>query len=104
MHPTLNIAVRAARSAGRILMRFYERTDQLTIETKSRNDFVSEVDRAAEAAIVQELRSKFPDHAILGEEGGSRGGAAPSSSGSSTPSTGRPTTCTASRSSPFRSP
>jgi myo-inositol-1(or 4)-monophosphatase len=73
MHPTLNIAVRAARSAGRILMRYYERTDQLTIETKSRNDFVSEVDRAAEAAIVQELRSKFPDHAILGEEGGQQG-------------------------------
>lgn len=74
MHPTLNIAIRAARSAGRILMRYYERTDQLTVETKSRNDFVSEVDRAAEATIVQELRSKFPDHAILGEEGGQQGG------------------------------
>jgi myo-inositol-1(or 4)-monophosphatase len=74
MHPTLNIAIRAARTAGRILMRFYERTDQLTVETKSRNDFVSEVDRAAEAAIVQELRAKFPDHSILGEEGGQQGG------------------------------
>jgi len=74
MHPTLNIAVRAARSAGRILMRFYERADQLTVEAKGRNDFVSEVDRAAEAAIVQELRGKFPDHAILGEEGGRQGG------------------------------
>jgi myo-inositol-1(or 4)-monophosphatase len=74
MHPTLNIAIRAARSAGRIVMRFYERTEQLVVETKSRNDFVSEVDRAAEAAIVQELRSKFPDHAILGEEGGRQGG------------------------------
>ena len=74
MHPTLNIAIRAARSAGRIVMRFYERTEQLVVETKSRNDFVSEVDRAAEAAIVQELRSKFPDHTILGEEGGRQGG------------------------------
>jgi len=74
MHPTLNIAIRAARSAGRIVMRSYERTDRLTIETKSPNDFVSEVDREAEAAIVQELRSKFPNHAILGEEGGQQGG------------------------------
>lgn len=74
MHPTLNIAIRAARNAGRILMRYYERTEQLSVETKSRNDFVSEVDRAAEAAIVQELRGKFPDHAILGEEGGQQGG------------------------------
>jgi myo-inositol-1(or 4)-monophosphatase len=47
-------------------MRYYERTDQLNIQTKSRNDFVSEVDRSAEAAIIQELRAKFPDHAILG--------------------------------------
>jgi myo-inositol-1(or 4)-monophosphatase len=74
MHPTLNIAIRAARSAGRILMRSYERIEELTVETKSPNDFVSEVDRGAEAAIVQELRSKFPDHAILGEEGGQQGG------------------------------
>ena len=74
MHPTLNIAIRAARNAGRILMRYYERTDQLNIQTKSRNDFVSEVDRSAEAAIVQELRARFPDHAILGEEGGQQGG------------------------------
>ena len=77
MHPTLNIAIRAARSAGRILMRYYERTDQLNIQTKGRNDFVSEVDRAAEAAIVQELRAKFPDHAILGEEGGRQAGRSP---------------------------
>ena len=77
MHPTLNIAIRAARSAGRILMRYYERTDQLNIQTKSRNDFVSEVDRSAEAAIIQELRAKFPDHAILGEEGGHQPGRAP---------------------------
>lgn len=73
MHPTLNIAVRAARSAGRILLRYLDRVDDLRVETKSRNDFVTEVDRAAEAAIVQELRAKFPTHAILGEEGGKQG-------------------------------
>ncbi|NBC13304.1 MAG: inositol monophosphatase [Gammaproteobacteria bacterium] len=71
MSPMLNIAVRAARAAGRITMRFFERADALKVQTKSRNDFVSEVDRAAEAAIIEILREKFPDHAILAEESGS---------------------------------
>lgn len=73
MHPTLNIAVRAARSAGRVLLRYFDRVDQLAVESKRRNDFVSEVDRSAEAAIIQELRGKFPDHAILAEESGAQG-------------------------------
>lgn len=74
MHPMLTIAVRAARSAGRILLRFYERTDKLQVVSKSRNDFVSDVDRQAEEAIIREIRSKFPDHAILAEESGSHAG------------------------------
>jgi myo-inositol-1(or 4)-monophosphatase len=73
MHPTLNIAIRAARSAGRVLLRYFDRVDQLAVESKRRNDFVSEVDRSAEAAIIQELRGKFPDHAILAEESGAQG-------------------------------
>jgi len=74
MHPLINIAVRAARSAGRILMRYYEHTESLKIDQKSRNDFVSEVDRQAEQAIIQELHSKFPSHGILGEETGNHKG------------------------------
>jgi len=74
MHPMLNIATRAARSAGRILLRYFERTDRISVASKSRNDFVSEVDRSAEAAIIQELRSKYPDHAILAEESGEHRG------------------------------
>lgn len=74
MHPMLNIATRAARSAGRILMRYLERTDQIAVTSKSRNDFVSEVDRGAEMAIIQELRGKYPDHAILAEESGEHRG------------------------------
>lgn len=74
MHPMLNIATRAARNAGRILMRYFERTDQLSVTSKNRNDFVSEVDRSAEAAIIQELRSRYPDHAILAEESGEHQG------------------------------
>lgn len=74
MNPMLNIAMRAARQAGRVLLRYYERTEQLTVQDKGRNDFVSEVDRSAETAIVKELRSKYPSHAILAEEGGRQGG------------------------------
>ena len=74
MHPMINIAIRAARSAGRIIMRYYEHTEGLQIDSKSRNDFVSEVDRQAEQAIIHELRSKYPNHAILAEETGSHRG------------------------------
>jgi len=73
MQPTLNIAIRAARSAGRILLRYSDRVDQLKVQTKSRNDFVSEVDKSAEETIIHELRAKFPNHAILAEESGARG-------------------------------
>ena len=73
MHPSLNIAIRAARSAGKLLLRYSDRVDQIKYESKGRNDFVSDMDRAAEAAIVQELRNRFPHHAILAEEGGEQG-------------------------------
>jgi myo-inositol-1(or 4)-monophosphatase len=74
MHPMINIATRAARSAGRILLRYYEHSESLRVDDKSRNDFVTEVDRQAERAIIHELRSKYPHHGILAEESGSRGG------------------------------
>ncbi|MGB5735988.1 MAG: inositol monophosphatase family protein, partial [Thiohalocapsa sp.] len=74
MNPMLNIAVRAARAAGRVTMRYFDRIDTVKVSTKSRNDFVSDVDRAAEIAIIQELRGKFPHHAILAEESGAHGG------------------------------
>ncbi|KAA6183653.1 inositol monophosphatase [Thiohalocapsa marina] len=74
MSAMLNIAVRAARAAGRVTMRYFDRIDTVKVVSKSRNDFVTDVDRAAEIAIIQELRGKFPDHAILAEESGSHGG------------------------------
>lgn len=70
MHPMLNIAIRAARNAGNIIMRYADRVDTLTIETKSRNDFVTEVDKQAEQEIIYTLRKAFPDHGILAEESG----------------------------------
>ncbi len=69
MHPTLNIAVRAARSAGSIIMRNIDRIDTLNVTSKGLNDFVSDVDRQAEAEIVAALRKAFPTHGIYAEEG-----------------------------------
>lgn len=73
MHPMVNIAVRAARAAGNVIIRHLDRLDSLTIESKGRNDFVSEVDRMAEQEIIAILRKAYPNHAITGEETGSQG-------------------------------
>jgi len=73
MHPLLTIAVRAARRAGDVIMRSAGQTDVLTIEAKQRNDFVTEIDRQAEQEIIQIIRRAYPEHAILGEEGGQIG-------------------------------
>ncbi|MBA5249649.1 MAG: inositol monophosphatase [Gammaproteobacteria bacterium] len=70
MHPTLTIAIKAARKAGDIILRYHNQIDILTIKNKAANDFVSEVDKAAEDAIIDELKYAFPDHSILGEENG----------------------------------
>ena len=71
--PAVNVAVRAARAAGAIILRYMNRIDSLKVEEKSSLDFVSEVDRQAEAEIVRELRRAYPDHAILAEEAGASG-------------------------------
>jgi myo-inositol-1(or 4)-monophosphatase len=73
MHPMVNIAVRAARRAGGIINRAAGNLDVLTVRHKSLNDLVSEVDRAAEEAIIDTLKASYPDHAILAEESGATG-------------------------------
>ena len=70
MHPMLNIAVKAARRAGSIINRAALDRTQLEIRAKRANDFVTQVDKSAEAAIIDVIREAFPDHAILGEESG----------------------------------
>lgn len=70
MHPYVNIATRAVRKAGQIIMRNHNRIETLTIQNKSKNDFVSEVDKACEEVIINELLKAFPTHSILGEETG----------------------------------
>jgi myo-inositol-1(or 4)-monophosphatase len=70
MHPMLNTAVKAARKAGSIITRASFDVDKLTVRRKQQNDFVSEVDDAAEEAIRSTLHDAYPDHGFLGEEGG----------------------------------
>ena len=73
MHPMLTIAVKAARRAGGVISRASQDIDLLTVKHKNHNDFVSEVDRAAEDAIIAILHEAYPDHAILAEESGAQG-------------------------------
>src|SRR5271166_5238366 len=73
MHPLLNIGMRAARRAGDFIVRNLSRLDSLKIDTKGRNDFVTDIDRKAEADIIATIRRSHPDHAVLGEESGRSG-------------------------------
>ncbi len=70
MHPMLSIAVKAAREAGRIINRASQDVGSIAIQTKNYNDFVSEVDRSAEQAIINVLKDAYPDHGFWGEESG----------------------------------
>jgi myo-inositol-1(or 4)-monophosphatase len=75
MHPLLNIGVRAARRAGDIIIRHINQLDAIKVDSKGRNDFVTEVDRMAEQDIIETVRRSYPDHAFLAEESGSSGDA-----------------------------
>ncbi len=74
MHPLLNIATRAARNAGKIIVRSMQKLDTLEISSKANNDYVSEVDKQAEQAIIETIRKAYPDHGILAEESGMQAG------------------------------
>ncbi|MBY0484138.1 inositol monophosphatase family protein [Nitrosomonas sp.] len=73
MHPMLTIAVKAARRAGSIINQASQNLDLLNVSKKSHSDYVSEVDGAAEDAVIKVLLAAYPDHAILAEESGHRG-------------------------------
>ncbi len=75
LHPMLNIAVKAARAAGSIINRAALDLEVLKIGSKGPNDYVSEVDRAAEEAIIGTLLDAYPGHGILAEESGRAHGA-----------------------------
>lgn len=74
MHPMLTIAVRAARAAGQTIMRAYTELDRIEVDAKGVNDFVTSVDKEAEAAIIYQIRKSYPDHSIVGEENGENRG------------------------------
>jgi len=70
MHPMLNTAIKAARRGATVINRASFDLDRVSVTEKHFNDFVTEVDQAAEAAIIEVLKTAYPDHAILAEESG----------------------------------
>lgn len=70
MHPMLNTAIKAARRGATIINRASFDLDKIETTQKQHNDFVTEVDKAAEAAIIDVLISAYPSHAVLAEESG----------------------------------
>ena len=75
LHPMLNIAIKAARAAGAIINRASLDVERLTVTSKGPNDFVTEVDQAAEQAIIDTIRQAYPGHGFLAEESGRSQGA-----------------------------
>ena len=73
MHPMLITAVKAARRAGQVIGRASLDISQLQVSAKQQSDYVTEVDKLAESAIIEILRETYPNHAILAEESGSSG-------------------------------
>ena len=70
MHPMLNIAVRAARSAGQVIAKNFGDHANVQTAEKAKNDLVTNVDREAEQTIVRTLLKAYPDHCVVGEEFG----------------------------------
>jgi myo-inositol-1(or 4)-monophosphatase len=74
MHPILTMAVRAARKAGSIINRASLDGGGLKVRSKRANDFVTQVDQAAEQAIIETVKKAYPEHGFLAEESGASGG------------------------------
>ncbi len=75
LHPMINVAVKAARAAGSIINRAALDVEAVRISQKQVNDFVTDVDQAAEAAIIETLLTAYPGHGIWAEESGREHGA-----------------------------
>lgn len=70
MHPMLNIAIRAARKAGNHIAKSLENAEKIETTQKGINDFVTNVDKEAEAMIIHTIQSSYSEHCIVAEEGG----------------------------------
>ena len=75
LHPMINVAVKAARAAGSIINRAALDIESVRVSQKKANDFVTEVDHAAEQAIIETLLTAYPGHGIWAEESGREHGA-----------------------------
>ena len=64
----LDISLEAAREGAAVIRDATAERDKLVWETKGRSDFVSEVDKASEKAIVEIVRRRLPEATVLGEE------------------------------------
>ncbi|MFZ8955151.1 MAG: inositol monophosphatase family protein [Burkholderiaceae bacterium] len=74
IHPMLNVAIKAARAAGAIINRAALDVESVRVSTKQTNDFVTEIDQAAEESIIETLLTAYPDHGIYAEESGVQSG------------------------------
>ena len=73
MDPLVNIAVEAARAAGAFIVRNRDKVERLEIQRKGVSDFVTEIDKGAEALIINTIRKYYPEHAFICEEHGNLG-------------------------------
>lgn len=70
MHPMLNIAVRAARGAGQLIVKNFAEPEKVETMQKGMNDLVTNIDREAEQIIIQTIKKSYPDHCFIAEESG----------------------------------
>ena len=73
MHPMLNIGIRAAHAAGDHIVKYVDRMQHVPVHNKGHNDFVTAVDKQAEAIIIDIIHKAYPGHGILAEESGAQG-------------------------------
>ncbi|WCR10563.1 inositol monophosphatase [Paracoccus stylophorae] len=73
----LNIMIKAARKAGRALVKDFREVENLQVSVKGAGDFVTRADREAERIIKEELRNARPNYGWLGEETGEEAGEDP---------------------------
>ncbi|MDB2664716.1 inositol monophosphatase [Porticoccaceae bacterium] len=73
MQPMVNIALRAARQAGDMIVKAADNLELVKVDEKGHHDFVTEVDRRSEEMIIEQIKKAYPDHRFLGEEGGTSG-------------------------------
>jgi len=70
MNPIVNVGIKAVRRAGNLILRYIDRLNQLSVDKKGYNDFVSEVDHMAEYDIIETIHYLYPDHIISVKKSG----------------------------------